>query len=66
MECNYFLTNEKNVTAVVTGVYIGGNSMVRVLSGYAFDKKNKPGDFWSMVNKKFIKELVKKYDLTEV
>ena len=65
MYCNYSLAVNNSITAVVTELDRNPDkpNPVSIKAGYAFDKKNNPVDFWSLVTYKFVAKLIKEYDL---
>lgn len=65
MYCNYSVAVNNSVTAVVTELDCNPDkpNPVSIKAGYAFNKANKPVEFWSLVNYKFVTALIEKYNL---
>lgn len=64
MYCNYPVKVTSNVTAVVTEINSnpGNKVSISIKAGYAFNRKNHPVEFWPLVTKDFVENLMKLYD----
>lgn len=63
MYCNCYMKVEDCVAVVTEMDFSSDNKNVRILAGYAFDPLGKPVNFWKFINKEFVDDLVRVWNL---